>query len=406
LAPRPDGRTSEIVVRRAGLGDLSRPLDRAGFRPQRISDLAPSIALVSAALLLMLLLLGRGARAWALFEARLAERFERAQKLAGRRGLLSFAALPGRAVDADRTPLSLRIVPYVGFFAVSVALSALALGHPLPSGETDLPIWVSSAGAASAIAAFIRGGRKASSRSRRTFQLGQGLTAAAQALLLFLPVVIAAALAVYGDGSLRLSDIVAAQGPWPNAWRALESPWSLLAFVLLVFSSLPDAGARPVPADEALAARTSGDAAGQVGRGVAWHMAELLEWLGLVVTCALGATVFLGGWCTPGGVPLLGAALLLAKTWALVCAVSFARQVLAIRRSEIWSVWARFCLPLSFGSFALHVIATSTGFSRAEGPALELSASALLVCVVAYCVARSLRAARRKLPNLAINPWL
>lgn len=410
LAPRPDGRSSEISVRRAGLGELVRPLDRTGFRPLRLSDLALSTGLVAAAVTLLAFSFGRGARAWAFLETCLLARLERARKASGGRSL-GFAPLLGTRSTTALLPLGLRWVPYAGFFAVSAALSALALGQPLLDGEGALPVLLSSIGAASAIGAFARGGRSATSaHGRRGFSLSKGLGAGAQALLLFLPIALATGSAIYADGSLRLGDLVASQGGTPGEWRALETPWSLFGFALLLAALVPEGGANQGPVLEATLPAREEDAQGAraTSRSVSWVTAELLDLLALALSSGLGATIFLGGWSVPGHAPhpLLGAALLLLKTWALLCAALLARQVLGARRSEIWAPWVRWSLPLALGCFAVQVVATGSGWLHAHEAALGLSARALLVCVGGYALARSIHLARRGLPTLAINPWL
>jgi NADH-quinone oxidoreductase subunit H len=413
LAPRPDGRQSELTMRRPGLGEFVRPLDKGGFRPARLADLAKSAALVLAALALLLLVVGRRGRSWAFLEARLAERMESTRSA---RNLLSRLTSLSSGVDlASKLPATLRWLPYAGFFGVSAALSAMALGRSLIGVSADLALLISVACAATWIAAFVQGGREPAASKRRGrqkngFRLGRGLVRAAQAFGLFLPVLLGLSSAVYEDGTLGLSELVAKQGGWPTEWRALQSPWTLLALLLVLFVWVPT---RDELARGVVVARSK-DAAAEISTADA--LARLLDGLALVLTCALAAAVFLGGWAVPSWLTreasgsslpsLVGAGLYLAKTWLLLHAVLWWRHLLAANRSEVWGTWLRWSLPLSAGSFALHVGAASFGWFAAEKEALALSTQALLCVVLAFGMLRAVHVARGRLPNTAINPWL
>ncbi len=414
LAPRPDGRQSELTLRRPGLGEFVRPLDKGGFRPARLADLAKSAALVIAALALLLLVVGRRGRSWAFLEARLAERMESTRTASSLLGRLT--SLSSGVDVGSKLPRSLRWLPYAGFFGISAALSAMALGRPLIGESVDLAVLISVACASTWIAAFVQGGRehvatKRRGRRKNVFHLGRGLVRAAQAFGLFVPVLLGLSSAVYEDGTLGLNELVAKQGGWPMEWRALQSPWALLALLLVLFVWVPTRedqgpGVVVVPrAKDAAAPLSTADA-----------LARLLDGLALVLSCALAAAVFLGGWALPSWLTLessgsslpslFGAAVYLTKTWLLLHAVLWWRHLLVAHRNEVWGTWLRWSWPLAAGSFALHVGAASFGWFAAEREALGLSTQALLCVVLAFGLLRAVHVARGRLPSTAINPWL
>ena len=170
-----------------------------------------------------------------------------------RRAALARVAWLSSGIDvASKLPSGLRWLPYAGFFGISAALSALALGRPLLSEAADLAVLVSVACAASWIAALIHGGRAPGPALRRGrkgggFRLGRGIVRAAQSFGLFVPVLLGLLGAIYEDGTLGLSELVARQGGWPTEWRALETPWALLALLLVLLAWVPTSEDAPRP---------------------------------------------------------------------------------------------------------------------------------------------------------------
>ncbi len=402
LSPRPDGRESELVVRRPGVGEFARPIDRGGFRPLRLADLAQGVALVGAALVLLVLLVGTRGRWWALLEARWGERVEAARREPGGTARLLAS---GAGELAPILPRGFGWVPYAGFFALSAMLSAVALGRTLVGEGIDLALLVFSAAVATVVAGFASGGRVWVPRRRRYgLRLGAGLWSALRALSLFVPVLIALAAAIYQDGTLALQEIVARQGGSPAEWRALGTPWSLVSFVVMLLVW--------VPARDESAASVTGARPGAGDVPLSDGLARLLDGAALVMTCGLAAAVFLGGWALPwdalgaSGPSFLGAAVYLGKTWLLLHGVLFWRRLVAARRSELSWRWRGGASVVAAACFALHVVAVSSSWSGPEAVALSLMTRATLAGVSLVLLLRLARAARQRLATSAINPWL
>jgi NADH-quinone oxidoreductase subunit H len=192
------------------------------------------------------------------------------------------------------------------------------------------------------------------------------------------PAVLGAASVVIATGSLRLDDVLRAQGALPWEWFAFRTPATSLAFAAwLATAASPAAGkSRRSPTDEAAT----------------------------VVTSVLTAALFLGGWRLPS----IGLEKDTWSTWHLVAALTFAlkaavvagivRSVSAILPAEspqrIHSTW-RSRAPLS----ALALAATAAIASVSPSPAvlrvLGLGTFVGFVALAAFAMLRASSSVRK-----------
>lgn len=149
-----------------------------------------------------------------------------------------------------------------------------------------------------------------------------------RSLFVSLPSVVATACAALSSSAFHIRDLVRAQGALPWQWSAFRSPmnWVLMALVLL--PSFIEARTSQVPeAQEDPTSRRK-----EVSMTLQAMQVGLLFLLSGICTA-----VFLGGWNIPGietaqqerslSWQIVGAVLLLAKTWGLVGLLSVLRAV-------------------------------------------------------------------------------
>ncbi len=212
-----------------------------------------------------------------------------------------------------------------------------------------------------------------------------------------LPGAVAVASVVVTTGSLRIQEIERAQGGGPWDWLAFRSPCGLIALLLLLSCGLiePDEARRPTGIDALV---EGGVRKAPPDRGV-WLAAACRAHR--VIIAGLACTLFLGGWRLPGMAPaeqdsrpaleLAGAAWLLAKTWAVVLGLAWARWAMprrflaeGTRRVAVWLA------PLSLA--ALAGAAAWSWWSPARATQLLISGSLVaLVALGAAALAARLR---------------
>jgi NADH-quinone oxidoreductase subunit H len=182
-----------------------------------------------------------------------------------------------------------------------------------------------------------------------------GVHAAIRTIAFATPAAVAIVCIVMMTGSIRLQEIIAAQGATPWEWYAFKSPVTLGLFALYVgvaaLSPEPGRAQGEIPADSPPLVR-------------ARPLLVLADWANVLVTSSVATALFLGGWRLPGvghgelearpWLELLASAVFLAKAWLVAAGALWARATLLRARAEdvLRLVWARL-LPLSGGAAGL-----------------------------------------------------
>src|SRR5208282_1721814 len=169
-------------------------------------------------------------------------------------------------------------------------------------------------------------------------------------------------------GSLRLQEIIHAQGGWPWEWYLFKNPVTCALFFLYFTTALAQSSRPPFDLPEA---ETDGDlapparAGGSTERSGARQLVFLFaEWANVFVMSGIGAALFLGGWQVPGlsagaqeahvGLEALGAVVFLLKAWTLIFVVIFARWALPrLPVDQRMILCWKWLVPLAFAAFAL-----------------------------------------------------
>ncbi|MBK7644907.1 MAG: NADH-quinone oxidoreductase subunit NuoH [Planctomycetes bacterium] len=201
-------------------------------------------------------------------------------------------------IKADITPdtADRALFNLAPLLAVCVALLSLAV-LPLASGLViaDLDVGVLfflAAGALTVVPTWMAGWG-----SNNKYALLGGMRAIAQSVAYGVPLVLAALVPVILSGSMKLSDIVAAQAG--GHWFALWPPGpGLGAGVLFVLASLAEGNRIPFDIPEAESELVSGISTEYTG--MKFGMFYLGEYVHSLVVAALFVTLFLGGYDGPG----------------------------------------------------------------------------------------------------------
>jgi hypothetical protein len=398
LVPPPRARSTELMIERAGSGERGRiVLDVDGFRPLSARDFGPMLGVIAAAVAFFLLCASPFGRALSFVEWRLVELFrsQRSELVAGRRPLR-------RMARSIRPSLPATMAESVVILAASAVITAVSLGRGLVAREIDLPIAVAGVFVSLAVASLLFGApndRGLAARSRRVPLV----------LVRSVPVAAALGVVVLRVESFGPDDLTLAQGALPWHWLAFRGPLELAAALAAMAALVPDPARGRAPS-EALEERAAFGARASVTRLVAHS--ELI-----VVSGVLSVAFFGGARVTTApmlsltfGVALLGAVVLLLKTWAIAGLVLGLRALLGhVDLVESTGLLVRAVLPIACLTFG----AVWGSESLPLGAWFGAGASSLAVACLLGCLAvgtmlawRVANAVRHRSGEPGLNPWI
>lgn len=402
----PSGRRrfSTFGVLRPGEGvRFERQVAIQGYRPRGSSDLlGVALVLGTAAAIVFFLAspLSRGLT-WI-------ERWT-ASRPAARRGRAVLVWLSDCLVALLRggsagDPLA-EVLPFVLFLSVSALVASVPFGRALVGVDVDAGMLF--------VLSVVMGLATALSSGRHP---GTGKWAFVRSLrlggwmLCYQVAAAGAAMCVLAHaGAFGLPDVVRAQGGEPWHWLVFRSPAGAPLLALFVLPSVLDLGASPAKLPDA-APETSLEPPRRT-------TSASLGWAGVLIASALASTLWLGGWALPLVdratqerslvLSLLGAVLLLGKTWVLSLVIAVARETLP-RPSldQSTSTLLRIVLPTSLLCFA-----ATAGFLLLD-PApmvrrvLATVACGLLTVLFVHVVRRLAAAVRGAGAQPQVSPFL
>ncbi len=193
--------------------------------------------------------------------------------------------------------------------------------------------------------------------SNNKYSMLGGLRAVAQNIAYEIPLVLIAASVVLFAGTLRMSEIVAAQsetlvlvgGMAIPSWYAFVNPF---AFVLFLVANLAEVGRNPFDTPEA----PNEIVAGYMTEysGVYFVLFYLGEFIHIFLGGAIIATLFLGG---PAGPVLPGFIWFLIKIWAVFLFTQWARSAIPrVRIDQVLEIGWKGLLVLSFVNLVLTAL--------------------------------------------------
>ncbi|HEY6556653.1 MAG TPA: NADH-quinone oxidoreductase subunit H [Polyangiaceae bacterium] len=419
LFPSTRSRNARLSILRSGSEEaIPLALDVRGFRTSTPEELAPATALVALAAGIFLLLALPGARLLTWCERRLSSRFARLRApgrsrpartpLSMLRGWRS--ALRARVSEASPASSPVRVVPALTCLGVTALFTLLSSGHALFLPDLELMLLLVAGATVVAITGMLVGGAGA-----RTWSLLRGLKRAALVASCQLPLFAGALSVLLATGSLRVRDVVLAQGAWPWQWHALKNPALAVTFLVFVAALVPDTAK-----SEGDVRELDFDVAPRAKKPALAALSLFSEWALLLLAAGVCAVLFLGGWQLPligvaeaeadHAYRALGAALLLVKCWGVVLIVLGLRWLLPpLNLSQVMRFCWRWCVPWSLAGVALAV-----GWSHALSPALVRAlerGSGIAMCGILMLLSGYIARARLfggRAPNAAsgVNPWL
>jgi NADH-quinone oxidoreductase subunit H len=400
LIAHPGARVATIGVKRGTTETMLLEMSTKDVKPNVIPNdvLAAIILLVVAGVVLVLFMAPTaGIITW--FERRVSGRMQSrvGPNRAGPQGVLIWLAdglksfMKEDVIPTDVDKPLFRLAPYLVFTGVSATFVVMPFGQYLISADLDIGILFIVAVTSLVAIGLLTGGWA----SNNKWSLIGGIRAAAQVISYEIPSAIAIVCVVMMTGSLRMQDIIGAQGGvgtiagglhdilttggWPWYWYVCRNPVSFALFFLFFTTALAEGNRAPFDMPEAESELVAGYSTEYSGfRYVVFFFAE---WANVFVMSGIASALFLGGWQIPGVSPaaqeaniwlqLLGVVVFLVKSWILIFVVVWVRWTLPrIRVDQLMAVCWKWLVPLSFAGFmltALWVLGTTQPIVRGVG---------------------------------------
>jgi NADH-quinone oxidoreductase subunit H len=185
-------------------------------------------------------------------------------------------------------------VALLGFSILTFAV--IPFGRNLVPVELDAAVlYFFAAGAATELAIFMAGWA-----SRNKYSLLAAMRALAQLISYELPLLLSIVPVVLVAGSLSTTGIVASQNHWhwqvvPH-WHVLTPP-GFAGFIIFIVAALAESNRSPFDLPEAESELIAGHLTEY--SGFKYALFFMAEYFGMCALCAMGVTLFLGGWHAP-----------------------------------------------------------------------------------------------------------
>jgi NADH-quinone oxidoreductase subunit H len=356
-----------LGVRRGGTGAEDQvQVSIDGFSPKPPSDLlgAALVLGVAAAIILLFMAPTAGIITWV--ERRVSARMQSriGPNRAGPQGFLVWLAdgiksiMKEDIVPSDSDKPLFRFAPYLVFAGVSATFVVMPFGQYLIAADLDIGILFIVAVTSLVTIGLMTGGWA----SNNKYSMLGGIRSAAQIISYEVPGAVAIVCIVMMTGSLRLQDIIRAQGGLPWDWYMFRSPVTFGLFFLYFTTALAEGNRAPFDLPEAESELVAGYSTEYSGMRYLFFF--FAEWANVFVMCGIATALFLGGWQLPGvapgqqeahfGLQLLGSILFLTKAWFLIFVVIWIRWTLPrVRIDQMMNLCWKWFVPLSFGAFVL-----------------------------------------------------
>jgi NADH-quinone oxidoreductase subunit H len=357
----------------------ARVVDLSGYKGSAPSDLLGALIVLLVAFVIIGIFMSPTAGIITWVERRMAGRMQSriGPNRTGPQGFLQWLADGIKSIvkediipsQSDR-PL-FRLAPYLVFTGVSATFVVMPFGNYLIAADLDIGILFVVAVTSLVTIGLMTGGWA----SNNKWSLLGGIRSAAQIISYEIPGAIAIVCIVMMTGSLRLQDIIRAQGGpmgdwfmqggWPWHWYMFRNPVTFLLFFLYFTTALAEGNRAPFDLPEAESELVAGYSTEYSGMRYVWFFFG--EWANVFVMSGIATALFLGGWQLPGIDPgqqaasfwllALGSFVFLLKSWFLVFVVVWVRWTLPrIRIDQMMNLCWKWFVPGSFAAFALTAV--------------------------------------------------
>jgi NADH-quinone oxidoreductase subunit H len=391
LIPKSGARTATVTVKRGAAAPMVLEISTKDVKPGIIpNDVLGALIVLCIAMVVLIVFMAPTAGIITWVERRVSGRMQSrlGPNRVGPIGVLQWLADGIKSfMKEDIVPTEVdgpmfRLAPYFVFVGVSATFVVMPFGQYLIAADLDIGILFIIAVTSLVAIGLLTGGWA----SNNKWSLLGGIRAAAQVISYEIPAAIAIVCIVMMTGSLRMQDIILAQGGmgsitggwqdvmttggWPWYWYIFRNPVTFALFFLFFTTSLAEGNRAPFDLPEGESEIVAGYTTEYSGMRYVFFM--FAEWANVFVMAAIASALFFGGWQLPGVSPaaqeqslwlqVLGALMFLLKSWILIFVVIWIRWTLPrIRIDQLMTVCWKWLVPLSFVAFvltALWVLAT------------------------------------------------
>lgn len=379
VIPSGSERLPAIGIQRGDGTKVERQISLSGYKASVPSDLlgAGIVLGIAAAIILLFMAPTAGIITWV--ERRVSARMQSriGPNRAGPQGFLVWIAdgiksiLKEDIIPTESDQLLFRLAPYLVFVGVSATFVVMPFGQYLIAADLDIGILFVIAVTSLVTIGLMTGGWA----SNNKWSLLGGIRSAAQIISYEIPGAVAVVCIVMMTGSLRMQDIITAQGGlggsfitsggWPWYWFVFKNPITFALFFLYFTTALAEGNRAPFDLPEAESELVAGYSTEYSGMRYLFFF--FAEWANVFVMSGIASALFLGGWQIPGvspaqqeanfGLQLLGVLIFLIKSWVLIFIVVWIRWTLPrVRIDQMMNLCWKWFVPMSFGAFLLTAL--------------------------------------------------
>lgn len=429
IAPSNSGLT-DITIKRGDAPPQVRQISMAGYKPSAIpADILGALLILGIAAFILLIFMAPTAGIITWVERRVSARFQSrvGPNRAGPQGFLVWIADGIKSIHKeDIIPTEsdealFRLAPYLVFIGVSATFVVMPFGQYLIAADLDIGILFVIAVTSLVAIGLMTGGWA----SNNKWSLLGGIRAAAQVISYEIPAAVAIVCVVMMSGSLRMQDIIIAQGGagdmfltqggWPWYWYVFKNPITFALFFLFFTTALAEGNRAPFDLPEAESELVAGYSTEYSGMRYLFFF--FAEWANVFVFCGIASALFLGGWQVPGvtpsdqeaslGLQLFGTFLFLLKSWILIFVVVWIRWTLPrVRIDQLMNLCWKWFVPMAFAAFisiALLMLVQLPAVANLVISLITFGAAVFLVARFASRVRFNVKASKRP---VHLNPFI
>lgn len=429
MSPSGSERLAPIAVKRGEAAPVDRQISLEGYEVRPPTDLlgAGIILGVAAAIIALFMAPTAGVITWV--ERRVSGRMQSriGPNRAGPQGFLVWIAdgikslMKEDIVPTEADGPLFRLAPYLVFMGVSATFVVMPFGQYLIAADLDIGILFVIAVTSLVTIGLMTGGWA----SNNKWSLLGGIRSAAQIISYEIPGAVAVVCLVMMTGSLRMQDIIGAQGGpgdsfitsggWPWYWFVFRNPITFALFFLYFTTALAEGNRAPFDLPEAESELVAGYSTEYSGMRYLFFF--FAEWANVFVMSGIASALFLGGWQLPGVTPaqqeahfalqLVGALFFLLKSWILIFVVVWIRWTLPrVRIDQMMNLCWKWFVPLSFGAFLFTAVWMVIALPAAVQRIISLATFATWLFLMFHFVRRVRYNIRESRVALHLNPFL